>query len=32
VSVRTVDRHLGSIYRKLDARGRADAIAFALRT
>jgi non-specific serine/threonine protein kinase len=31
VSVRTIDRHLGSIYRKLDARGRADAIAFALR-
>jgi predicted ATPase/DNA-binding CsgD family transcriptional regulator len=32
LSVRTVDRHLANIYAKIGARGRAEAIAFALRT
>lgn len=31
ISVNTVERHLVSTYRKIDARGRADAVAFALR-
>jgi DNA-binding CsgD family transcriptional regulator/tetratricopeptide (TPR) repeat protein len=31
LSVRTVDRHTENLYRKLDARGRADAVAFAAR-
>ena len=31
VSVHTVERHLVSIYRKIDARGRADATAYAVR-
>jgi DNA-binding NarL/FixJ family response regulator len=30
VSVRTVERHIGNIYRKLGARGRAHATAYAL--
>jgi DNA-binding CsgD family transcriptional regulator/pimeloyl-ACP methyl ester carboxylesterase len=30
-SVHTVERHVANIYRKIDARGRADATAFALR-
>jgi non-specific serine/threonine protein kinase len=32
LSTRTVDRHLANIYGKIGARGRAEAIAFALRT
>jgi DNA-binding NarL/FixJ family response regulator len=31
VSVHTVERHVANIYRKIDARGRADATAHALR-
>ena len=31
VSVRTVEHHIANIYRKIDARGRADATAYALR-
>ena len=31
LSVRTVERHLANLYRKIEARGRADAIAYALR-
>jgi DNA-binding CsgD family transcriptional regulator len=31
LSARTVERHLGSIYAKVGARGRADAIAIGLR-
>ena len=30
LSVRTVERHVSNIYRKIDARGRPDAIAYAL--
>lgn len=30
LSVRTVERHIGNIYGKIDARGRADATAFAM--
>lgn len=30
LSVRTVERHIGNIYRKIGARGRADATAYAL--
>jgi DNA-binding CsgD family transcriptional regulator len=29
--VHTVERHIANIYRKIDARGRADATAYALR-
>lgn len=32
VSVRTVETHLGNVYGKIGARGRADAAAFAVRT
>lgn len=31
ISPHTIERHLANIYRKIDARGRADAIAYALR-
>lgn len=31
VSVRTVEHHIANIYRKIDARGRADATAYAIR-
>jgi DNA-binding NarL/FixJ family response regulator len=31
LSVRTVERHINSIYSKLGARGRAEATAFAFR-
>ena len=31
ISVRTVERHINNIYRKIDARGRAAAVAYALR-
>ena len=31
VSVRTVERHITNIYAKIEARGRADATAYALR-
>jgi DNA-binding CsgD family transcriptional regulator len=31
VTVNTVERHVGNVYRKIDARGRADATAFAVR-
>ena len=31
VSIHTVERHLVNIYRKIDARGRADATAYAVR-
>jgi DNA-binding CsgD family transcriptional regulator len=31
LSVHTVERHVANIYRKIDARGRADATAYALR-
>ena len=30
LSVRTVERHVTSIFAKIDARGRTDAIAFAI--
>ena len=30
LSIRTVERHITNIYRKIDARGRADATAYAL--
>ena len=30
LSVRTVERHIGNIYSKIGARGRADATAYAL--
>ena len=32
LSVRTVERHLGNVYGKLDVRGRAEAVAVALRS
>src|SRR5207253_6202674 len=32
LSIHTVERHLANIYRKIDARGRADATAFAFRS
>ena len=31
IAERTVERHLADVYRKIGARGRADATAFALR-
>jgi DNA-binding NarL/FixJ family response regulator len=31
LSVHTVERHIANIYRKIDARNRAEATAFALR-
>ena len=31
ISINTVERHVGNIYRKIDARGRADATAWAIR-
>jgi DNA-binding CsgD family transcriptional regulator len=31
LSPRTIERHITSVYRKIDARGRADATAYALR-
>jgi DNA-binding CsgD family transcriptional regulator len=31
LSVNTIERHVGNVYRKIDARGRADATAFAIR-
>ena len=31
ISVNTVERHVSNVYRKIDARGRADATAWALR-
>ena len=31
LSVRTVERHITNIYRKIDARRRADAVTYALR-
>jgi len=31
LSINTVERHVGNIYRKIDARGRADATAYAIR-
>jgi pimeloyl-ACP methyl ester carboxylesterase/DNA-binding CsgD family transcriptional regulator len=31
LSVNTIERHVGNIYRKIDARGRADATAYAIR-
>ena len=31
LSINTVERHVANLYRKIDARGRADATAFALR-
>lgn len=31
ISVHTVERHLGNLYRKIGARGRADAVAYAMR-
>jgi hypothetical protein len=31
LSIHTVERHVANIYRKIDARGRADATAFAVR-
>ena len=31
VSVNTVERHVANVYRKIDARGRADATAWAIR-
>jgi DNA-binding NarL/FixJ family response regulator len=30
-SINTVERHVANLYRKIDARGRADATAFAIR-
>ena len=32
LSVRTVDRHLGNTYAKIGARGKGDAVAYAVRT
>ena len=32
VSINTVERHLVNVYRKIDARGRADATAYAIRS
>jgi DNA-binding CsgD family transcriptional regulator len=32
VSVHTVERHVANLYRKIDARGRADATAWAIRS
>jgi DNA-binding CsgD family transcriptional regulator len=31
LSVRTVERHINNLYRKIEARGRADAVAYAVR-
>jgi DNA-binding CsgD family transcriptional regulator len=31
ISLNTVERHVANLYRKIDARGRADATAFAIR-
>ena len=31
ISINTVERHVGNLYRKIDARGRADATAWAIR-
>ena len=31
LSVNTIERHVGNVYRKIDARGRADATAWAIR-
>ena len=31
LSTHTIERHVANIYRKIDARGRADATAYALR-
>ena len=31
ISINTVERHVGNVYRKIDARGRADATAWAIR-
>ena len=31
VTINTVERHVVNVYRKIDARGRADATAFAIR-
>jgi DNA-binding CsgD family transcriptional regulator len=31
LSINTVERHLANVYRKIDARGRADATAWAIR-
>lgn len=31
ISTNTIERHVANIYRKIDARGRADATAYALR-
>jgi pimeloyl-ACP methyl ester carboxylesterase/DNA-binding CsgD family transcriptional regulator len=31
ISIHTVERHVSNVYRKIDARGRADATAFAIR-
>jgi DNA-binding CsgD family transcriptional regulator len=31
IAVHTVERHLGNVYRKIGARGRTDAVAYALR-
>ena len=32
VTINTVERHVANVYRKIDARGRADATAFAIRS
>lgn len=31
ITTNTIERHVANIYRKIDARGRADATAYALR-
>ena len=31
ISINTVERHVANLYRKIDARGRADATAWAIR-
>ena len=31
LSVNTIERHVSNVYRKIDARGRADATAYAIR-
>ena len=31
ISINTVERHVANLYRKIDARGRADATAYAIR-